>query len=56
MPNVKQKMVTMITASLNLELNMTCKMLDYTLDTSTTGKGRSKKFLLSNIVELSINF
>ena len=30
-------MVTMITASLNLELNMTCKMLDYSLDTSTTG-------------------
>ena len=27
----------MITASLNLELNMTCKMLDYSLDTSTTG-------------------
>ena len=37
LPNIKQKMVSSITASLNLQLNMTCKLLDYTLDSSITG-------------------
>ena len=37
LPNIKQKMVNSITASLNLQLNMTCKLLDYTLDSSITG-------------------
>ena len=30
--------MTLITATLNLDLNLTCKLLDYTLDCSTTGK------------------
>ena len=34
----KQELVTLITATLNLDLNLTCKLLDYTLDCSTTGK------------------
>ena len=34
----KQELVTRITATLNLDLNLTCKLLDYTLDCSTTGK------------------
>ena len=34
----KQELITLITATLNLDLNLTCKLLDYTLDCSTTGK------------------
>ena len=34
---MKQELVTNITASLNLDLNLTCKLLDYTLDCTTTG-------------------
>lgn len=35
---MKQELVTNITASLNLDLNLTCKLLDYTLDCTTTGE------------------
>ena len=41
----KQELVTLITATLNLDLNLTCKLLDYTLDCSTTGKTHFKSNL-----------
>ena len=41
----KQELVTLITATLNLDLNLTCKLLDYTLDCSTTGKHSKHTFI-----------
>lgn len=35
---MKQELVSMVTSALNLELNLTCKLLDYTLDCTTTGR------------------
>ena len=37
LPTIKQKLVGGITAALNLDLNITCKLLDYALDSSTIG-------------------
>ena len=34
----KQELVTLITATLTLDLNLPCTLLDYTLACSTTGK------------------
>ena len=34
--HIKQKLTTAITASLNQDLNITCKLLDYTVDGTTT--------------------
>ena len=50
LPNIKQKMVSTITASLNLQLNMTCKLLDYTLDSSITGR----YYLQGNITLMAV--
>ena len=36
-PHIKQKLVASTAGSLNLDLNMTCKILDYALDGTTTG-------------------
>ena len=43
LPNIKQKLVSTITSALNQDLNITCKLLDYTLDSTTTGLDLCKR-------------